>query len=141
MLFKTGNATAWGVLAWGDIVPMQVDLNARSATVIDSFGTAVAAGGRTNVLNRYNTNQGAVEDPWIGFEGGHFDNIPKMMYGEGGFGWASHVAFKNANGGVNVFIREFVLPVLPPVPEPGSALLLLAGVAALAARMSNRAGG
>jgi hypothetical protein len=85
------------------------------------------------VLNRNGTGTGGAEDPWIGFAGSHIANIGQMMYGENGFGGA-HAGYKNAHGGVNVFVRELDVPALP-VPEPGSSLLLLAGVAVVAARL------
>ena len=139
-LFITGDQTTWGVLARSDVyqdtagsIPGIFDPN---VVVKASFNTAVAAGGLTNVLNRHNTRTGANEDPWVGFEGGHFANIPRMMYGEAGFAGA-HVAFKNAHGGANVFVRELNVPLLPAVPEPSTLALWLAG-GAVVARLASR---
>lgn len=130
-LFMTGDKTTWGVLAGADVMRNTSETYAPNATVLASQGTAVAAGGMTNVLNRTSN----IEDPWIGFEGGHFANIPKMMYGEANFGGA-HVTFKNAHQGANVFVRE-LNPLAAPVPEPGTfGMLALGGlvVAAVARR-------
>lgn len=135
-LFMTGNERAWGVLSSASVYQFTPGDNfAPNSTVLASFNTPVAAGGLTNVLNR----NGVAEDPWIGFAGTHWDNIGQMMYGESGFGGA-HAAYKNANGGVNVFVRELNVPALP-VPEPASAWLLLGGVGLLAARLRRRAAG
>lgn len=130
-LFMTGDRTTWGVLAGTDVMRNTAETYAPNATVLASQGTAITAGGLTNVLNR-TTN---VEDPWIGFEGSHFANIPKMMYGEANFGGA-HVTFKNAHQGTNVFVRE-LNPLAAPVPEPGTFSMLALGglvVAAVARR-------
>jgi hypothetical protein len=130
-LFKTGDDSSWGVLSSESVYQFTPgDTFAPNATVLASFNTPIAAGGMTNVLNRNGTGTGGPEDPWIGFAGSHIDNIGQMMYGENAFGGA-HASFKNAHGGVNVFVRELQVPSLP-VPEPGSAWLLLAGAAALA---------
>ena len=134
-LFMTGDQTTWGVLAGADVLRNTAEPYTPNATVLAPQGTAVAAGGLTNVLNR-TTN---VEDPWIGFEGTHQQNIPKMMYGEANFGGA-HVTFKNAHQGANVFVRE-LNPLAAPVPEPGTfGMLALGGlvVAAVARRRRPR---
>jgi hypothetical protein len=133
-LFKTGDDSTWGVLASASVYQFTPgDTFAPNSTVLASFNTPIAAGGLTNVLNRNGTGTGGAEDPWIGFAGSHIANIGQMMYGENGFGGA-HAGYKNAHGGVNVFVRELDVPALP-VPEPGSSLLLLAGVAVVAARL------
>lgn len=138
-LFKTGDNSTWGVLSSASVYQFTPgDTFAPNSTVLASFNTPIAAGGLTNVLNRNGTGTGGAEDPWIGFAGSHIANIGQMLYGENGFGGA-HAAYKNAHGGVNVFVRELDVPALP-VPEPGSALLLLAGVAALTARLRPAAG-
>ena len=139
-LFKTGNNSTWGVLSSASVYQFTAGDNfAPNSTVLASFNTPVAAGGLTNVLNRNGTGTGGPEDPWIGFAGSHLANIGQMMYGENGFGGA-HAAYKNANGGVNVFVRELNVPALP-VPEPASAWLLLGGVGLLVARLRQRAAG
>lgn len=126
-LFMTGDMSTFGVLAGADVIRHTAETYAPNATVLASQGTAIAAGGLTNVLNR-TTN---VEDPWIGFEGSHFANIPKMMYGEAGFGGA-HASFKNAHQGANVFVRELT-PLAAPVPEPGTLSTLALGGLVMAA--------
>jgi hypothetical protein len=129
-LFITGDRSTWGVMSTADARQFTPgDQFAPNARVKASFNTGVAAGGLSNVLNRNGTGTGGPEDPWIGFEGDHLANIGKMMYGEAGFGGA-HAAYKNAHGGVNVYLRELSVPSLP-VPEPGTWALLLAGGAAL----------
>ncbi len=131
-LFITGNRSTWGVMSTADARQfVSGDNFAPNARVKDSFNTAVAAGGMTNVLNRNGTGTGGAEDPWIGFEGTHLANIPRMLYGEAGFGGA-HAAYKNAHQGANVFVRELTVPTLP-VPEPGTWAMLLAGGAAVLA--------
>jgi len=131
-LFMTGDKTTWGVLAGADVMRITSETYTPNATVLASQGTAILAGGMTNVLNR-TTN---VEDPWIGFEGGHFANIPKMMYGESNFGGA-HATFKNAHQGANVFVRE-LNPLAAPVPEPGTFGLLALGGLVVAAVVRRR---
>ena len=136
-LFITGNRSTWGVLSTADARQfVSGDNFAPNARVKASFNTAVAAGGMTNVLNRNGTGTGGAEDPWIGFEGTHIANIPRMLYGEAGFGGA-HAAFKNANLGANVFVRELTVPALP-VPEPGTWAMWLAGGAAVLASVRRR---
>ena len=132
-LFMTGDNSTWGVLSSQSVYQFTPGDNfAPNSVVLASFNTAVAAGGLTNVLNRNGTGTGGTEDPWIGFAGTHIANIGQMMYGENSFGGA-HAAYKNAHGGANVFVRELVaLPL--PVPEPSTALLMLAGGVLLAAR-------
>ena len=136
-LFKTGDEGTWGVLSSADVYQFTPGDNfTPNSTVLASFNTPVAAGGLTNVLNRNGTGTGGAEDPWIGFAGSHIANIGQMLYGENAFGGA-HAAYKNAHGGVNVFVRELNVPLLP-VPEPGSGALLLAGGAVLAVLLRRR---
>ncbi len=133
-LFMTGDNSTWGVLSSQSVYQFTPgDTFAPNSAVLASSNTAVAAGGLTNVLNRNGTGTGGDEDPWIGFAGSHLANIGQMLYGENSFGGA-HAAYKNAHGGANVFVRELVAPPLP-VPEPGAALLMLAGAVLLAARL------
>ncbi len=131
-LFITGNRSTWGVMSTTDARQfVSGDNFAPNARVKASFNTAVAAGGMTNVLNRNGTGTGGAEDPWIGFEGTHIANVPRMLYGEAGFGGA-HAAYKNAHLGANVFVRELTVPTAP-VPEPGTWAMLLAGGASVLA--------
>ena len=59
-----------------------------------------------------------------------------MMYGEAGFG-GTHATYKNAHLGVNVFVCELNPPAVP-VPESGTAGLMLAGGAVLAGLLRRR---
>lgn len=132
LMFKTGDATAWGVLATASVYAVNMSLTNLNATVIASQGLGVAASGSTNVLNR---GPGNIEDPWIGFEGNHFANTTRMMYGEAAYSSSPHNDFKNAHGGINVFVREADIPVVViDVPEPGTFALLLTGLATLGLR-------
>ena len=131
-LFITGDRSTWGVMSTAAARQSVLGDNfAPNALVKASFNTAVAAGGMTNVLNRNGTGTGGPEDPWIGFEGTHIANVPKMLYGEAGFGGA-HAAYKNAHLGANVYVRELTVPTVP-VPEPGTWAMFLAGGAAVLA--------
>jgi len=132
-LFMTGDRGTWGVLSSQSVYQFTGRDFTPNSPVLASFNTAVAAGGLTNVLNRNLTAGGGHEDPWIGFAGTHWANIHQMMYGESSFG-GDHAAYKNAHGGANVFVRELVAPALP-VPEPSTALLMLAGAVLLAVRI------
>ena len=53
-----------------------------------------------NVLSR----SGAVEDPWISLEGGHYDGINNEMivWGENGYGAGTHQNLKNKHGGMEI---------------------------------------
>lgn len=125
-MFSTGNGRSWGALSFNSVFTINPDFN-PNAIVQGSSGLGVGASGMTNVLHR----PGFAEDPWIGFEGNHWQNIGRMMYGEAGWGNGGepHSAFKNANGGINVWIRESVTPpVVSNVPEPETYAMLLAGL-------------
>ena len=103
-LFATGDGSTWCVLRRGSnnfdgIVNAPSGSEVRNTPVIASQGTAVASGGVTNVLARANS-----EDPWIGCEGGHTANTGRMLYGESGI--TLYTDFKNARGGINVFVRK-----------------------------------
>ena len=103
-LFATGDGSTWCVLRRGSnnfdgIVNAPSGSEVRNTPVLASQGTAVAAGGLTNVLSRANS-----EDPWIGCEGGHTANTTRMLYGESGI--TLYTDFKNARGGINVFVRK-----------------------------------
>ena len=103
-LFATGDGSTWCVLRRGSnnfdgIVNAPSGSEVRNTPVLASQGTAVAAGGLTNVLARANS-----EDPWIGCEGGHTANTGRMLYGESGI--TLYTDFKNARGGINVFVRK-----------------------------------
>jgi hypothetical protein len=131
LMFQTGDATAWGVLTTASVYAVNLSLTDLNATVIASQGLGVAASGSTNVLNR---GPGNPEDPWIGFEGNHFANATRMMYGEGSYSTSPHNDFKNAHGGINVFVREADVPVaVIDVPEPATIAILLTGLVALRA--------
>jgi sugar lactone lactonase YvrE len=100
-LFAAGNGSAWCVLRRGSSnFDASASLEGRGTRVVASSGTAVAAGGLVNVLLR----PGSAEDPWIGCEGDHSANTGRMLYGEASFN--VHTAFKNANNGINVFVRK-----------------------------------
>jgi hypothetical protein len=105
-LFSTGDKSAWCVIGrgpdgnfFGTTGPGVMDNLAMQTPVIASFGTTIASGGMTNVVYRLT----ATEDPWVGCEGTHPQNIQKMLYGEAGY--AGYYEFKNAHHGINVFIR------------------------------------
>ena len=98
ILFAAGDGAAWGVIGRDDVAT-PTGSSAPNTLVKASFGTAIPAGGLTNVLHR----AGAAEDPWVGFEGDHGANTARMLYGENAIG--VHTAYKNAHGGVNVFVR------------------------------------
>jgi hypothetical protein len=108
-LFATGDEAVWCVLQRGSgNFGATAEPGARGATVLYSRGTAVAAGGSTNVLLR----AGTAEDPWIGCEGDHNANLNKILYGENAFGEsnptaaAEFLALKNqGNRGINIFVR------------------------------------
>jgi len=103
-LFATGDSAVWCVIRRGsnnfDGVTSQTN---RATTVINSLGTAVLAGGTTNVLLRTNA-----EDPWIGCEGDYSANQRKMLYGEAGYALSPHIDLKNnrTQNGINIFVRE-----------------------------------
>jgi hypothetical protein len=129
-LFSAGNGSAWGELDFFSVFAPNDSLTEKHAKVLASSGVGVEAGGYTNVLNR----SGFSEDPWIGFQGDHEANINRMMYGEAGWtlGNDEHSIFKNANGGINVWVREAETPPLAaPIPEPESYAMMLAGLGLL----------
>jgi hypothetical protein len=140
LLFATGDLVSWGVLALSSATAINNDLNVLNAQVITSAGVGVAAGGFTNVLNR----AGNPEDPWIGFQGTHFANISRMMYGENNFpAVGAHELYKNAHQGVNVYVREavaFTVNIPLATPEPASIALVGLGLLGLAAARRRRSG-
>lgn len=140
MLFATGDLVSWGVLAVSSVMAVNNGLSTLNAQVLTSQGVGVGAGGFTNVLNR----PGAVEDPWIGFEGTHMANISRMMYGENGFPVVgAHEVYKNAHQGVNVYVREavaFTVELPATTPEPASLSLVGLGLLGLAAARRRRSG-
>ncbi|MFM8517604.1 MAG: choice-of-anchor D domain-containing protein, partial [Nevskiaceae bacterium] len=100
-LFAAGNSAAWCVLRRGtDHFGATSSLTTTGSRVVASRGTRIAAGGLTNVLVRPGSN----DDPWIGCEGDHASNQARALYGENGN--ANNLAFKNANNGINVFVRK-----------------------------------
>jgi len=102
-LFAAGNSAAWCVLRRGtDNFGATSSLTTTGSRVVASSGTRIAAGGLTNVLVRPGSN----DDPWIGCEGDHASNQARALYGENGN--ANNLAFKNANNGINVFMRKAV---------------------------------
>jgi hypothetical protein len=107
-LFMTGDRSTWCVIRRGaNVFAGTMSAIELGAQVIASQGTTVTSGNYTNVLNRE-----YVEDPWIGCEGTHSQNVPKMLYGEN----SHHVnsEFKEAHEGVDVFVRQ------PPVTAPSN---------------------
>ena len=71
--------------------------------VISSQGTTKAAGQSTNVLSRSEQ----YEDPWIGCEGTHWENIPKMLYGEAAsMVQAVYTDFKDTHSGIDIYVRQ-----------------------------------
>lgn len=132
-MFSTGDGASRGSLSFASVFGGNSNLNLLNAQVLSSSGVGVTAGGFTNVLNR----SGLAEDPWIGFEGTHSQNIRRMMYGEAGWGGFGdpHNSYKNQHQGINVWIREFVTPEIQVsnVPEPASLGLLGFALASLSA--------
>jgi hypothetical protein len=139
-LFATGDYSAWCVLKRGGTNPNTSggyfsgveSVDTLATTVIASFGTAIPAGGKTNVLLRSQP-----EDPWIGCEGTHWLNGNRMLYGESGNSLYS--AFKNSRNGINVFVRGGALPSgvssvlnLDLIPEASSSARVFTGGSAVA---------
>ena len=92
MMFAYGDMTKWLVL---DPTCARANFNSftPNCLVINSFNTARTAGQLTNVLNR----SLLTEDPWIGGEGDHIQNINGgMLWGEAGWGPGTHGSHKNA---------------------------------------------
>ncbi|NDE00551.1 MAG: choice-of-anchor D domain-containing protein, partial [Gammaproteobacteria bacterium] len=100
-MFASGNGSAWCVLRRGSgNFDATTSPTERTSRVVASSGTAVAAGGLVNVLFR----PANPEDPWIGCQGDLAANAARMLYGETSI--PAYVAFKDANNGINVFVRK-----------------------------------
>lgn len=101
----TGDRSVWCVLKRGPSVfdgAVESDRTALTTRVINSQGTAVAADQFTNVLSRPDFP----EDPQIGCEGTHDENIYKILYVEAGIdGGPAYHQFKDQRGGIDIFIR------------------------------------
>jgi hypothetical protein len=81
-MFKLGDASAYCVFYAGELPgPLNFDLDALNAFVVDSFNQPVATNGYTNVLWRSTAD---IEDPWVGCAGTHIDNTNFMLVGRDG---------------------------------------------------------
>lgn len=99
-LFSTGDGAVQCVIQRGmENFSGVTTLTERRTPVLFSKGTAIKAGGRSNVLLR-SANQ---EDPWIGCEGVHTSNFAAMLYAEI---FSDYTQLKNARNGINVFVRN-----------------------------------
>jgi hypothetical protein len=99
-MFMTGDRSTWCVLVRGiNLFSGTASLDAMTTNVVASSGTVIGAGGSTNVLAR----AGVLEDPLIGCEGTHLQNNAKLLYAEDAV--PVHLGFKDAHGGIDVYIR------------------------------------
>lgn len=108
-LFAAGDMTKWLVLTSTCARTLHGD-GSENCLVIDSFGTARTSGQLTNVLFRGAANP---EDPWVGGEGTHDENIAGgILWGEtevcetDPFPCTSHADYKNAHDGLMLFVRD-----------------------------------
>lgn len=105
ILFITGDEQIWGKTRYADL-----------RAVIDAYGgnlsgTNIQFDARVNgveqtTLGNVLSRVGFVEDPWISLLGNHFNGVSNgyILWGENDYYSASHVALKEASGGINVFV-------------------------------------
>ncbi|UTW64117.1 T9SS type A sorting domain-containing protein [bacterium SCSIO 12741] len=102
LMFASGDNAKWLVLD-PTCARAVTGTQSPNCQVIASGGTGITAGGYTNVLFR----SSQPEDPWIGGEGSHSNNIFNgMLWGENGWGPGTHGSYKNAHQGLNLFVRN-----------------------------------
>jgi hypothetical protein len=115
ILFITGDGAIWAIADYGD---MRALIDARAGVfppnlTFETSVNGVISNTTGNVLSR----SGAVEDPWISIDGGHFDGInnQRIVWGENNYGAGTHQALKNNHGGINVYVKAAGnQPVLVP---------------------------
>ena len=101
----TSDSTTYCSFLYSDLPPVAgfqvTSTDELSTGVLSSVNTTKTAEELTNILYR---GIGNSEDPWIGCEGTHHQNIPQMLWGENGN--SLYVQFKNNHGGILVFVRD-----------------------------------
>jgi len=118
VMFMTGNRHAFAVVSYNSINPKNIDgTTAPNMFVEAERNTNVP---RHNYANRLMRGASNPEDPWIGFGGDHSANTRMMFYGENG--QMGHTSYKNANGGIGIFVRG--KPVTGSVQWGGHTYLL-----------------
>jgi hypothetical protein len=108
VLFKTGNGLYWMILRLADITYPQTYYGANGPGtfyVVASSGNFLGTG-EVNSKAYYWFRIGQREDPWINAGNNHAVGNNYMFWGETSqSGQEYHLTFKNANGGIMLFVR------------------------------------
>lgn len=126
ILFITGDELVWGQASYSDLRTL---IDAKQGTfspniTFDASIFGVASTTTGNVLSRL---MGPVEDPWISLSGSHFDGVASglILWGEGDY--PAYTAFKNAHGGINVYVTVETIETPVPAALPLFASALIGG--------------